>query len=197
VQLSDARQELSDRGFDYLSASRQNLMLNRALVDFEDAYDWPWLRKTATGAAPLTIADLKHVRKVQDSTGQEYMGLDESADVDLTETGTPGGWWIDDTSGSPVVTAYPVGAVTFTVYYVASSAPLSSDTASPLIPSAYHPLWVDFAVIRAYQDSDNFAAANALRQSAMTDLQQVIERYETRNRQNSRHMLIRAGSLDG
>jgi hypothetical protein len=37
----------------------------------------------------LTITDLKYVRSVFDSTGNEYFGLDDAADVDRTETGTP------------------------------------------------------------------------------------------------------------
>lgn len=198
MNLSEARQELGDRGFNgILSASRMNFILNRAVADFEYFYDWPWLRKTATGAAPLTISDLRHVRKVQDSNGRQYFGLDDSEDVDLTETGSPTGWWIDETSGSPVVTAYPVGAVTFTVYYVSTSANLTADTDTPKIPVSRHGIWIDLAVVRAYQDRDNFAAANALRQSVQADLQNLVESYETRNRQNSGHVLIRAGSLDG
>jgi len=197
VQLSDARTELLARGFDYLTTSRANLMLNRGLVDFEDFYPWSWLRKTATGAAPLTISDLKYIRKVQDSTGQEYFGLDNSEDVDLTQTGTATSWWIDDTSGTPVLTAWPVGSVTFRVDYVKTSTLLTADSDTPSIPAAYHGLWVDLAQVYAYRDKDNYAASNTLKQQATADLQRVVEVFETRNRQNSQHVLIRAGSLDG
>jgi hypothetical protein len=196
LNLAEARAELSARGFDYLSATRQTFMLNRAVTDFEDFWPWPWLRKTVTGPAPLTITNLKYIRKVYDSTGNEIFGVDDVEDIDTTETGTPQYWWIDDTSGSSVLTAYPVGAATFTVSYVAESSDLSNTTDTPAIPERYHPLWIDLAVIQAYKDSDNFAAAQVLRQDTEVALQRLVERYETRNRMNSAHILIRAGSED-
>jgi hypothetical protein len=196
MNLGQAQQELADRGFDYLAAPRMTTMLNRAVADFGDFYPWPWLRKTATGPAPLTITDLKYVLKVFDQSGNEMFGMGDSEDLDVTQTGTPDTWWIDDTSGSTVLTAYPVGTVTFSVRYVAEAPLLSASSDTPLIPARYHPLWVDLAVIRAYQDSDNFAAANALRQDTELALQRLVERYETRNRMNSQSILIRAGSED-
>lgn len=196
MNLTQAQAEFGERGFNYLSAARMTTMLNRGLVDFEDFYPWPWLRKTATGSAPLTISDLKFVLKVFDSTGTELFGIGEAEDLDYTTTGTPTNWWIDDTSGSPVLTAYPVGSATLSVRYVAESTLLVNGTDTPKIPAAYHGTWVDLAVVRGYHDKDNFAAANALKQSAVADLQQLVERYETRNRMNSQAMLIRAGSED-
>jgi hypothetical protein len=196
VNLAEAQAEFAARGFDYLSPGRQTFFLNRAKTDFGDFYAWPWLRKTTTGASPLTISDLKYVRSVWDANGVEYFGLDDGDDVDLTETGTPQSWWIDDTSGQSVLTAYPVGAVTFRVSYVAEAPDLVAPTDTPQIPSRYHGIWIDLAVVRAYQDSDNFAAAAALKSMVTQELQTVVERYETRNRMNSRHRLIRAGSED-
>jgi hypothetical protein len=197
VTLGDADAELAARGFDYLLPSRRYGMLNRAVVDFEDFYSWPWLRKTTTAAAPIAITDLKYIRAVYDSTGVEYFGLDESEDADLTQTGTPTNWWIDDTSGTPTLTAWPAGTVTFRVSYVAESTTLATAGDTPKIPARYHPIWVDQAVVYAYEDSDNFAAAAQLQQQVNARLQQLVERYETRNRMNSGHVLLRAGSEDG
>jgi hypothetical protein len=196
INLGDAQNELAARGFDYLPTSRMTIMLNRALTDFGDYYNWPWLRKTASGTAPLTITDLKYVLKVFDQTGSELFGMSDFADVDVTQTGTPDSWWIDDTSGSPVMVAYPVGTVTFSIRYIAEAPLLSASTDTPLVPARYHPLWVDLAVIRAYLDSDNFAAASALRQDTEAALQRLVERYETRNRMNSQWIMVRAGSED-
>jgi hypothetical protein len=197
VLLSDARTELAGRGFDYLETTRMDIMLNRAVVDFEDFYPWPWLRKTVTGALPLTITDLKFVLSVYDSNATELFGINDSADFDRTETGTPSGWWIDDTGGSPVLTANPVGAATVTVRYVAESSSLVNPTDSPKIPSRYHAIWIDQAVVYAYEDSDNFAAATQLQQQVNGRLQQLVERYETRDRMSGGgYVLIRAGSDD-
>lgn len=196
MNLGQAQQELQDRGFDYLSAPRMTTMLNRALADFGDFYTWPWLRKTATGAAPLTITDLKYVLKVFDQSGNELFGMTDAADVDVTQAGTPDSWWVDDTSGSAVLTAYPVGSVTFSVRYVAEAPLLTAASDTPLIPVRYHPLWVDLAVVQAYKDSDNFAAAQALRADTEAALQRLVERYETRNRMNSQTIRILVGSED-
>ena len=200
MDLSAARQELGARGFDYLNATRQTIMLNRALNDLEDYWPWPWLRKTVTGAAPLIISDLKYVESVNDSTGNELLGTDQQ---DLGQyggatftTGTPSQWWIDDTSGSPTLRAYPVGSATLTVTYISEITELATSSDTPNIPTRYQPLWIDLAVVRAYQDSDNFAAASSLRQDTEQALARLVERYETRNRQASPVIAIRAGSED-
>ena len=199
MDLTAARAELAARGFDYLPASRQTIMLNRALNDLEDYWPWPWLRKTVTGAAPLIISDLKYIESVNDSTGNELTGTTQSelgqyGGATFT-TGTPSQWWIDDTSG-PTLRAYPVGSVTLTVTYMAEITDLVNAGDTPNIPARYHPLWIDLAVIRAYQDSDNFAAASSLRQDTEQALARLVERYETRDRQTSPVIAIRAGSED-
>jgi len=195
VNLSEARTELGDRGFDYLSAARMNFMLNRAMTDFEDAYQWPWLKATVTGAAPLVISDLKYVRSVYDDRQNEMFGMDDDDDIYISQIGTPTNWWIDDTGSSPTLRVWPVGDATLTVSYYATDATLTeSDT--PRMPERYHYTWVDLAVVRAYQDSDNFAAAQQLRQQINADLQSMIEQYETRNRMNSQYMRILVGSED-
>jgi hypothetical protein len=197
VNLAEARAELGDRGFNgILSPARMTFYLNRALTDFEDYWPWPWLRKQITGAAPLQISDLKYVRSVFDASGNEYFGLDDGDDVYHGDIGTPTGWWIDDTSGTSTLVAYPTGSVTWTVDYVSTSAPLEADSDTPNLPESHHGVWIDLAVMRAYQDRDNFAASTALRQSISVDLQQLVEVYETRNRMNGGYRLIRAGSLD-
>lgn len=197
MNLTQAVTELGASGFNgVISTPRMQTFLNRALVDFENFYPWPWLRKQTTGAAPLQIPDLKMVRSVFDSTGTEYFGLDDADDSYRGDTGSPTSWWIDETSGTPTLTAYPVGSVTWTVNYLATSTLLSADGDTPKIPAAYHPLWVQMARVYAYEDRDNFAAANAQRQSNAASLAQLVEVYETRNRMNSGYMLIRAGSED-
>lgn len=196
MNLGQAIIELQARGFAYLDSTRATTMLNRALIDFGDYYQWPWLRKTASGAAPLPISDLKYVLKVFDSTGTELFGMSDAEDVDITQTGTPQYWWIDDTSGTATLTAWPVGSVTLSVRYVSEAPLLAVGADTPGIPARYHPLWIDLAVIRGYQDDDNFVAAQALRADTEGALLRLVERYETRNRMNSNGMLLRMGSED-
>jgi hypothetical protein len=196
MTLGEAQAELASRGFDYLSASRQTLMLNDALTEIQDYWEWPWLRKTVTGAAPLQISDLKTVLKVTDSNGNEIEGISDWDDFDPASTGTPRNWWIDDTSGTPTLVAYPVGSATFTVRYESDSATLSASGDTPTIPSRYNRVWLDFAVALAYEDSDNFAAAAQIRNRANQRLNQMVERYETRDMQSAPQRGTTSWSVD-
>ena len=196
MNLGEARSELQARGFDYLPAGRQNLMLNDALQELEDFWEWPWLTKTVTGATPLQISDLKAVLKVQDSNNNELTGMDDADPFSTTDTGTPTNWWIDDTSGTPTLVAYPVGSATLTVRYERDNTTLSADSDSPDIPSRYNRIWIDLAVALGYEDSDNFAAAAQIRNRAQQRLTKLVERYETRDRQSSPQRLVREWSLD-
>ena len=127
MNLGEARAELGARGFDYVAAGRMNLMLNRAMTDLEDAYPWPWLKTAVTGAAPLTIADLKYVRSVYDDRQNEMFGIDDDDDIDITQTGTPINWWIDDTGTDTTLRVWPVGDATLTVSYYATDSTLSDE----------------------------------------------------------------------
>jgi hypothetical protein len=196
MNLGQARQELMDRGYEYLPAGRVDSMLNRGLNDFEDAWHWPWLQRIATGPVPLAVPDLRYILTVQDDTGNLMFGMVDNDDFDATQTGAPTGWWIDESTGVPTVTAWPVGDITFRVRYTAASSPLVAVTDTPSIPVAYHQLWVDLAQVHAYKETDNYAAASQLAQMTRQDLQLAIERFETRNRMNSQTILIRAGSED-
>jgi hypothetical protein len=171
VNLSEAQAELDGRGFDYLPEGRKTQMLNRARNDFEDFWLWPWLVATKTGAAPLTISDVKYVLLVKDAAShRELLGVTASDlgqdDTDVAAAGTPTSWWIDDSAGDEVLNVWPVAPATLSVRYVRESPELSNGTDTPLIPARYHPLWIDLAVVRALQDSDNFPSSQMLRTDA-------------------------------
>jgi hypothetical protein len=91
---------------------------------------------------------------------------------------------------------YPVGSATITVRYERDASDLTADGDSPVIPSQYNRIWIDLAVALAYEDSDNFAAASAIRNRATQRLMQLVQRYETRDRQTSPQRLVREWSLD-
>jgi len=198
VNLGDARQALGDRGFDYLTGASMNLMLNRARNDFEDYWEWPWLRATATGPAPLELSDLKYVKRVSDPDGVGLWGLE----TNLVDTANPDGdgrhWYLlDAADGSEQVTICLLGGpLDITVDYIRQTPELTADDQEPVIPKRYHPLWIDWAVIRAYQDSDNHVAAQALQGDLTAAMLRVIERYETRNRMHSRLLPVISFSED-
>jgi hypothetical protein len=201
VNLTEAVQELKARGFDYVSDSRARIMLNNAKNAFEDEYDWPWLETTTTtGAAPLTITDLKHVLYVVDTTnGTELRGTDSRgiADIDsnVSTAGVPSSWWLD---GGSTLRVYPTSTTAqLSVRYVRCSPDLSAGSDAPLIPSRLHPVWIDYAVVEAYKDDDRFNEAQALLGFVRANrLPQIIETYGDRNRQNPDTQVIVAGSED-
>lgn len=205
MNLSEARGALANRGFDYLSGASMNLILNFARNDLEDYWDWPWLRTTVIAPTPITLNDLKYIRLVKDGYGNELLGLeDRVAGMGATPTASVlaasgGRWWYLRDSGpdNTVLDVTPNGTVVnLTVAYTVQSPELTADNDVPRIPARYHGLWIDHAVVHAYKDSDNFPAAQALRQDIETRLRTLVERYEVRNRQHSTFMAIRALSED-
>lgn len=199
MNLGDARTEVRARGFDYLSDTRLDFFLNYAKDEIETLADWPWLETTTTDTAPLTISDLKHVLYVVDTSNRtELMGVQaldivRELDADVDATGTPMVWWLD---GLTTLKLYPTNAsVNLSVRYVKVSPTLDAADETPLIPSKHHQVWIDTAVKEAYQDSDNFEAAQQLQQSIDRGIGRMLEEYETRNRQNPMYQLVSPDSL--
>lgn len=193
MNLSEASQELANRGFDYLEGSRRNFMLNTARSAFEDFWHWPWLERVVTGPAPLAIDSLKYVVYVQNvDLNAELLYLDirqvaqNGTPVDMP--GIPAYWWLDGPPGGEDSTVnlnvWPVGPATLQARVVVETPELSDPDDTPLIPVRYHSLWIDYAVIEGYKDSDNFVAAQQLRADLTGRMQDVVLRYETRNRQH-------------
>jgi hypothetical protein len=196
MDVAAATTAVEQRGFDYLPATRVLLMLNTAKDVFEDIWEWPWLQVLVTGPTPLEIADLKLVLSVR-AGNEELLGLDirqvTQGISPINEPGAPEYWWIE---GDHVVHAWPGDGAEITVLHPIDSPELVAPTDTPLIPSRYHSLWLDLAICEAYKDSDNFAGAQALRADVMTRMQDVIMRYETRNRQHSPMMSVRSNNGD-
>jgi len=198
VDLAAARAELGDRGFDYLSAPRMDIMLNNARNQLEDEYPWPWLETTTTGSAPLTISDLKSVLYVVDQDADQILaGVDARDVVDrdagVATAGTADSWWLD---GTTTLRTYPVSSASLLVRYVRFSPQLTAGSDTPLIPERYHPVWIDLAVIQAYKDSDNYQAAAALQSDVNARVGRMMEIYAARNRQNQSLQVLTFASED-
>lgn len=152
TDLTSADTELAARGYSRFSQTRRFAWLNAAKNRFEDfQYDWPWLKTTTTGTAPVTISDLRRVLTVVDSTSKlavdqvDAEAIIEFASADLTLAGNPSGWYL---TSDTVLTTYPVGGVTLSVRYIKFSAELTAND-SPLIPARYRSTWVDIAEVEA------------------------------------------------
>lgn len=204
MNVDQATAEVMARGFDYLPASRILIMLNAAKNTFEDQWAWPWLDQTVTGAAPLSVDRLKHVYYVQD-TGRdtELTSLDVRSlaqdGTPLDQPGSPIHWWLNGPTGpteTTTINTWPVGPATLEARVQAASPELALPADTPLIPVRHHPLWLDYAVVRGYHDSDNFTGAQMLQADIQMRTQLLVIQYETRNRQHSEPNAIRAYSED-
>ena len=111
MNLGEARGALASRGFDYLSGGAMNLMLNRARNDFEDHWEWPWLRATATGPAPLDLADLKYVKRVAGPDGVGIWELRAPVSANYVTTNSESRYWylLDAADGNEHVAVCLVG----------------------------------------------------------------------------------------
>ena len=159
------RTEGQARGFSHLSSARVDAMLNSAYQELAALENWPILIATASGAAPLTIADLRTVLSVFDTAqGTRKIEYADERDLrdaygDISVTGSPHHYYVD----AGVIRTYPVGG-TLSVRYVKTPAALALDADEPVFPDQWHEIVVLGAVRRAYQDSDDFQAAEAVRQ---------------------------------
>jgi len=167
VTFAELVSTFTAQGFDYLQASEAEAYLNDAyLLDICEAEDWPFLEATATGAAPLTISDLRAVEYVLDSAQETKLspvdrkGLTDSS-VNLAEVGTPTHYYL--TEGT-TLNLFPTSTDTLSVRYF-KTPPRLTGTASPVLPERFHSLIVTGAVARAYENSDDWelaqSAANA------------------------------------
>src|SRR4051812_22691136 len=101
MNLGEARTDLKARGFDELTDARANAYLNGARRDFDEFDDWPWLKTTTTGTAPLAIADLRQVVYVADTTVRRQLRAVDVTDLlpsdpALTTAGNPTNYWLDN-----------------------------------------------------------------------------------------------------
>lgn len=203
--LADGRAELSARGYSRIvtaAPARANVWLNEAKNRFEDyGYDWPWLKATTTGTAPVTISDLRRVMSVADTTNRcplepvDADAITEFGDTNLALTGVPQAWYL---SAETVLTTYPVGTATLSVRYVKFSPELSADGDAPLIPVRYRSTWIDLAEaeLLRYGVKDVQAAA-ALEVSAFARLREIAGVYAMQAQQAYAGSLVTGASVDG
>lgn len=176
-------QELFARGANYLEESaeetaRADRWLNQGYREIINLHAWPFLQASATSAPPVSIPDLRRILNVYVGSSNQplkYVSIEDlrHEGLDLSTTGTPEYYYIG--SGNSVHT-YPVTTESITARYIKRVNPLSG-TEEPIFDEEYHNLIVDKAMVKVYQDSDNFEAAAALQTSIDTALQSMGEDY--------------------
>lgn len=174
MNFSELKAELAARGFDYLSDTRRGQYVNAGYHEFNEEDLWSWRVDTDTGSSPLTVSDLGVIEEVVD-TGNNSRPLvaEDRRNLrdwygDLTTTGTPEFFYRD---GATTVRTYPVGG-TLSLRHFKLAADLTG-TDTPIIPTRYHLLIVDYAARRAYNDSDNQQAAGLVEAEIQRQLHKV------------------------
>jgi hypothetical protein len=182
MDFSTLRTEVQAAGFDDWTAgadlTRLKRVVNESYKAICDSAPWGFLETTASGAAPLTIADIAHIFTVTDNTSNTnltYMPKDvlERSFPDTPDTGTPSYWyWASDTS----IGVYPTSTTTIEVFYAKYPADLSADGDTPVVPTRYHGLIVLGATIRAwrYKDASGTEALQALKREYQEELGQMM-----------------------
>lgn len=189
--LADLRVQLQRRGLDFLDAQGGNdekdRLLNNAYLEICDLEDWPFLKTTMSGPAPLTIHDLRTVTSVYDTGTGRPLALTTPEDLairylDVNKPGAPTHYWLD---GLTTVRVWPVAASALTVRYVRVPDLLAAGSDEPVIP----PRFRDLIVLRA--------AANALRDESAGQDQQAAElEFQSRLEEMRRVLLDQSRDLE-
>lgn len=175
MNLSQIRQEVQDRGFDFDAAARIDRWINRAYQRINDRHAWPFLETTTTGAAPLTISDIRNVLSVIDTTNELPLEWEDQRsirerDPTLNNSGNPESWYLDGSQ----LKVYPANTTnSLSVIYLKVPAELTADADTPIFAARYHYVLVDGAVSFAYKDTDNFEAWDAMKAEFEEGLQEM------------------------
>lgn len=176
--------------------ARATRWVNQAYQEICDLEDWPFLETTATGTAPLTVADLGEVESVLDATSKTKL---EQADwrsltdtyADLTITGAAVFFYI--TAGS-VINVFPANTtVTLSVRYYKNPADLANALDTPVVPAAFHDVILLGAFRRAYLED----GAGADYQMVAAEFDRRVNVMRTALLVDPEAQVITAGSQDG
>lgn len=169
MTFAELTQELSDRGFAHLDATRRGRFVNWACSRLDRMARWPYREMSATGSPPLAIADLGVIEMVINAGTNlaippaNWQNLVESYG-DLSVAGAPLFYYLAQPGGgSTEVATFPVGASDLiSVQYWKVTSELSGASDEPLSPSDFHDLIVDMACQYGYRDAGDWASADAL-----------------------------------
>ena len=185
MTFDELKSELYARGTDYLSEDGEGVVraerwLNQAYREICGLHAWPFLEDTASGPAPLSIPTLRRIRYVR-MTDTPWYHLSPSTEedligegVDLTASGFPSVYYV---TGGNIVNVAAATTDSIDVGFIKRVAPLSGSE-EPIFDEEYHNIIIDRAMIKAYQDSDNFEAAAALREEFNSEIQAMAEDYQ-------------------
>lgn len=162
--------EFYARGFDYLNQDdsgrlRAQRWINQSYLALCEEEDWPFLRATAYGTAPMEISDLSEVKEVMDLTTD--LQLMQFRELELTraqreDEGEPCHYYVDDLT---VGISPPNPEHDLAVRYRRTPEPLEEEGHVCLIPNRFVDMVIDGAAIKGLKDSDNWESVIAAQQA--------------------------------
>lgn len=173
MNFAELKQEVANRGYDYVPISRIGVWVERAYQRLCSRYAWPFLQADTTGTGE--IADLGHILSVFDnSTEVELSGTTREWLINLysnlTLTGAPEYWYLENKT----LQTYPVsGGDSISIRYLRVP-PALTENAEPLIPEAWQYVLVELAVIYALRDNDEYTQARELDTTVQGDIAEMV-----------------------
>lgn len=196
MKLSELRQEVIDRGYDYVKTSRIDEFLRRAYREICAGRKWPFLETVSEGEPPLEFTDLGRIITVEAVDRKVLLqGVTRhwllSHYPSLEDPGPGIYWYLEDQT----LRVFPVDEGTIRVHYFKRPARLAADD-EPLIPEEWQYLMVDRAVVDCLKDDDEYEAAGRLRSEVRSGIEEMVTDLMTRNRQNARPIIKTGGVGD-
>lgn len=189
--LSAMRTEVKARGYNDVTDARVDAWLNEGYYRVCDWMPWPFLETTISGASPLTITDLGEVLAVTNTESDfplDYVDrrIVLAVDDDMNQLGVPQLWWLEDNT----VYVWPGSSTdTVTVRYVKTPVLLTAaDT--PIIPTRWHYLLVEWAVYKAKLDNDTDDSAQVARATWNQDMDLMVQAHMDRNLAGGTSMIV-------
>lgn len=202
MTFAELKTRLAKRGFNFLDDDRLGELINDAAAELDEIELWPYREGSATGTAPLAIADLGTIEQVintsQTNASLSPMDYGELVSYygDLSSDGSPLFFYVAWPSGVPTVATYPESSDTIGVQYWAVTARMDDDADEPRTPERFQKIIVDIAVREAYRASDEHGAAEALQVQIDRDLHRMRMALFSDQMQGPDYVRIVAGSGD-
>lgn len=200
MTLADLRNEFYARGFRHLkdgtgagSDDRANRFINQGANDVYVADDWDWLRTSKTGTGTTvqitSVASggtgrLRVVEQVVDLTTNTKLAPINRVDLGdldptLAQNGSPIYYYVErdfgSVDGSARIVPWPGNSAghSIKVHYLVTPDAMDDDSDQHFVPPPYESAIIDYAVARAYIDSDNPQGAAMARSEAERTVAQM------------------------
>jgi hypothetical protein len=170
MDFTALKAEVAAAGFARLTSAQLGVFVNRAMHELDDLEPWPYREASATGVAPLSIADLGEVDLVFDTSAGPDQPLDKRSYRELVndfgDVGTTGGspwfWYRATPGGVPTIATYPVSTRTVGVQYYKVVPDMVAGSDEPGASARWHGLIALIAKRMAHAEKGDRGTAESI-----------------------------------